>query len=53
MPDRKPPLPKELWFKEQTWDYWQGSPTEIARIATRADDWINQHFTKVKSDVVV
>ena len=45
MPTEKPPLPEELYFKDETWEHWQGSPTEIARIARRADDWIDQHFT--------
>lgn len=45
MPTEKPALPTQLWFKEQTWDYWQGSPTDIARIAKRADEWLDKHFT--------
>jgi hypothetical protein len=45
MPDSLPVLPKELYVKEQTWEHWQGSPTEIARIARRADEWIDWHFT--------
>ncbi len=45
MPNLAPVLPKELYVKEQTWEHWQGSPTEIARIARRADEWIDWRFT--------
>ncbi len=45
MPSPPRELPRELYVKVQTWDRWQGSPTEIARIARRADEWIDWHFT--------
>ena len=40
-----PPLPTELYVEEESWEHWQGSPIDIARIARRADDWIDKHFT--------
>jgi hypothetical protein len=39
------PLPAELIIYEETWEHWQGSPAEIARLARRADEWMNKQFT--------
>jgi hypothetical protein len=43
MPDPRP-LPDELIIYEETWEHWQGSPAEIARLARRADEWMAKHF---------
>lgn len=43
MPDPRPIL-DELIVYEESWEHWQGSPAEIARLARRADEWMSKHF---------
>jgi hypothetical protein len=40
--------PWELFVLEQTWDLWLGSATEIARVAARADHWMQTRFGSVQ-----
>jgi hypothetical protein len=43
-PKTTPTFPDRLFVQEQTWTRWQGSPTEIARIATRVEERIKSRF---------
>lgn len=44
MPEVVTAWPLELFVKETTWLRWQGSPTEIARLAKRSEEWMSRHF---------
>jgi hypothetical protein len=44
LPTEVPPLPDALYVREQSWNYWQGSPGEITPIARRADAWMSGSF---------
>ena len=45
MPDIITAWPLKLYVKETTWPYWQGSATEIQRLAKRAEERLNSYFT--------
>lgn len=38
---------------EAEWDLWQGSPTEIARLAARAEAYLKWHFAKVPDHQII
>ncbi len=44
MPEVITSWPLKLYVKETTWPYWQGSPTEIARLAKRGEERMNRYF---------
>jgi hypothetical protein len=43
-PTTEPPPPFHLYERTGTWDQWQGSPTQIGRLAQRGDTWMKQYF---------
>jgi len=45
MPDIITAWPLKLYVEETTWSHWQGSATEIERLAKRGEEAINRHFT--------
>jgi hypothetical protein len=45
MPEIVTAWPVHLFVKETTWAHWQGSATEIARLAKRGEDWMIWRFT--------
>jgi hypothetical protein len=38
------PPSSQLYEIQGAWDLWQGSSTEIARLASRADSWLRAYF---------
>lgn len=44
MPEIITAWPVKLYVKETTWPYWQGSATEIARLAKRSEERMNSRF---------
>lgn len=45
MPEIITAWPLQLYVKETTWPYWQGSATEIQRLAKRAEARLQRYFT--------
>jgi hypothetical protein len=49
MPEGVAAWPRNLYVLETTWPHWQGSATEIARLARRAEEWTCARHTSFQT----